>query len=79
MSVFCKPNGWSKCIITFISLGKKKIKGIKSYPSSGMFWLYKFVKLDKILELYFLSDPIEIVLLFVTEISLLFSPFVPSS
>lgn len=45
------------------------MKGIKSYPSTGMFWLCKFVKLDKILELYFASDPIEIERLLMTEIS----------
>lgn len=52
-----------------ISSGKKKLKSIKSYPSSGMVWLRIFVKLDKMLELYFSSDPIEIDLLLMTEIS----------
>lgn len=53
----------------YLSSGKKKMKGIKRYPSSGMFWLRKFVKLDNILELYFPSDPREIDLRLTTEIS----------
>jgi len=44
-----------------------------------MFWLRRFVKLDKILELYFPSDAVEIDCHLMTEISLLFSLFVPSS
>jgi len=63
----------------FVSSHKKKIKGIKSYLGSGMFWLRRFVKLDKILELYFPSDAVEIDCHLMTEISLLFSLFVPSS
>lgn len=62
-----------------LGLSRRKIKVTESYSSSGVFLLCQFVKLDKIRELYFLSDPIESDHLWVTKPCGLFSLFVPCS
>lgn len=66
MSIFFNSMACQNVGIT--TLWKKKIKVIKGYSTSHMFWLCQIVKLNKILVLSFLLDPIESNLLLMTEI-----------
>lgn len=59
------------------SSGKKKIKSIKSYPHSGMFWLHKFGKCTWWSASAGLSSSTIEINLLMTGIPWLFSLFVP--